>query len=602
MDLYRLLPAVLRLKDSATKGSVSEGIIERLVYALEQESDVTNDEVAGLLDLINADECDGQYLLYISLTLGFAVSDTDTSPTLDFSRWFVKNLISFYKIKGTHPSWIKQWSYVENEPTMRAWELWKDEPYERGPYYRYGEDEGDYYQGIIHAARFDLYRLVAGNPVFLSVLEAFPHVNPIEWCRPIHVLLRKNYYLTTIRDAPDANLQEDLDLIAALRLLDEMDPPEDELFLEVLCITSCETYCEQTEESGCMTGCEVGCEIGIEWPGPTGDTGDTGIGCPACEEAIMYDENQGARIAQFAVEDGACWEEGEEVCLMVPIRDFIGQGVITDIAYISYNDVVYPILEVEFHGPIPDFTGFADIGIDPGDADHGTVCHGMCICPACEETEIHDYSAGGGGWVEFRAYLPHCWGVGETVCVYIPDLGYMIEGEISARRFDDPWTVYRVVSGSLGSDPTGYDAVVCHGMCPPQGETGDTGNTGGTGDTGNTGDTGDTGVGETGPTGLQAGPTGETGPAGGTRGQTGLTGDTGDTGDDGEDGEDGGTGDTGDTGPVYNPTLHSMDVIINLRLDTKDYQYLPCNVQVIPGTGTGTWTTWETGTGCPAPA
>ena len=87
MDLYSLLPAVIRFKDSLTKGSVGEGVVERIIYMMEQEGETTGDLIAGLLDQINPDECDAKFLIYISLTLGFAVSENaGQPPSEDFAR------------------------------------------------------------------------------------------------------------------------------------------------------------------------------------------------------------------------------------------------------------------------------------------------------------------------------------------------------------------------------------------------------------------------------------------------------------------------------------------------------------------------------------
>ena len=255
IDLYTLLPQIIKLKDTTTIGSDTEGVLEKIVYAIEQEADTANTQIIDLFTLINPQECDAKYLYYISQGLGYAVSDS-SELNIKFSRWFVENLTFFFRIIGTHHSWTRQWTYVDGESTLEAEELWKSIPNERGNYYRDSE-VSDYY-GLLHSARVDLHR---GNN-YLSIHDAEEFMKTIEWCRPIHVLLRKRYREFDFSDT-EKDITETVDRNAGLGLEDGLEDASDELDITISCITMCESVCEPGLEVGCLTSCELNCEFGI---------------------------------------------------------------------------------------------------------------------------------------------------------------------------------------------------------------------------------------------------------------------------------------------------------------------------------------------------
>lgn len=462
MDLYSLLPAIVRLRDSATIGSTSEGVIQRLIYTLEQDSDVVADEITGLLDLINSDECDPKYLLYISMMLGFAISDLSTSetPSLKFARWFVKNLVSFYKIKGTHLSWQKQWTYVDNESLMRAWELWKSNVYERGVYYRYG---GGNYYGIFHAARVDLYRELAGIPEFLPVLEAFDFMETIDWCRPIHVLLRKNYWLVESEDIADKTISDPRTLGAGISFEEPLDDVNDEFNVEISCLTTCESVCEAGEETGCMSGCEISCEAAVEYapiPGPAGPAGASGAagadGCDACEDSVVTLYNGATPITQFSSNQPQCYTLGMRLCLDIPDMPWRGSGLVVDI--------IGNLINVGIACSAGDPTGF-DV----------TVCIGSCPqdgaagadgCDACEDNIVWG-EAPGAPWCQVGTARHECWSVGEIVCLTIADLDFTGEGPISAivEQPGGDWVLELDILIDGDETAVGKTATICHGPC-----------------------------------------------------------------------------------------------------------------------------------------
>ena len=72
VKLYNLLPAIIRIRDrlSLPDADSGEGVIERICWALEQEAEVEEQEIAALLTLLDPDVCDPKYLLYLSMSLG----------------------------------------------------------------------------------------------------------------------------------------------------------------------------------------------------------------------------------------------------------------------------------------------------------------------------------------------------------------------------------------------------------------------------------------------------------------------------------------------------------------------------------------------------
>ena len=110
VPLFDLLPLIIRYRDSLASGGTDvEGNFQKIMYAFEQETQVTSDEIAQLASLMDVDTADPDFLLYLSATIGTMV---DSSLGVTFQRWFIKNLVSFYKIKGTHPSWDKQFQWI----------------------------------------------------------------------------------------------------------------------------------------------------------------------------------------------------------------------------------------------------------------------------------------------------------------------------------------------------------------------------------------------------------------------------------------------------------------------------------------------------------
>ena len=272
IDLYSLLPFVVRLKDSAT--GQSQGVIQRIMLAIQTEVDATQEQIANLVTLIDPSECDPQYLFYISSSLGFAVSDTLPSANIKFSRWYVENLIPFFKIHGTVHSWTTQWVYVnpasDTAPgtSVTPHQLLKEHIHEKGDYFRSISDS----YGLMNSARFDIDNL--GNQ--LSVTDARQYLNSIEWCRPIHVLLRLYYHEFDFSDAVSVILDETVAVSNGLLIKEILDTGSDSFSLDVTCMVTCETACESGQETACSTFCEISCEVAVEYQGPPGPAGPPG--------------------------------------------------------------------------------------------------------------------------------------------------------------------------------------------------------------------------------------------------------------------------------------------------------------------------------------
>jgi len=400
MKLYRLLPFIIRYQDKLSTGSPMAQILEKVVQCIEEESDTTYTEIVGLFNQIQPDEADKNYLLFLSLMLGFAISDAGDYEDEKFKRWFVKNLVLFYKIIGTHLSWKKLWIFSRGEKQLNAEELWKEEIHEDTEWYR-----GDEYYLLIHAARFDLYRNIDGVKQFLSVEDADPLAQDIDIFRPIHVLLRR--FVQEVVTEDELNLlQDSRDLNALYSLTEYMQYPSDKLVVT----TNCNAVCEMSlEVDPCSTFCEIACEVALEYMGPTGpqgeqgeqgvqgEQGDTGLqgdpgddGCDGCEtgdDVYLWDYSgaQPNLTIWVAVEELSCWEVGEDVYFMMnsDICHYTANGIVTAIEEHSVGLAVVWCVRIDVISNVPCETGTDALG---------TLCHGrylgsdrtLCKCTAVD--------------------------------------------------------------------------------------------------------------------------------------------------------------------------------------------------------------------------
>lgn len=277
MDLYGLLPAGVRYYDRFASQKVlldsGETTLQKILYALEQEADVTDGLIDGLRDLLNPETCRVEFLPHLTRFLGIGF----------FSYWpegrkrlFVSALGKLYHISGQKESWkavLNILSYSGAYPL----ELWKEQVYEDYEYSRYGGGSGYYY--LYHAARVDV---LSKSGATLNQTLSAEEKALLDNFRPIHVLIRPNSLL--VSDSTDSVQDLDSDNVsplAALSVEEALDGASD--VCAVLCETRCEAACEAgscegtfeitvtcilTCEVGCETGsCEITCEFGSEWNG-----------------------------------------------------------------------------------------------------------------------------------------------------------------------------------------------------------------------------------------------------------------------------------------------------------------------------------------------
>lgn len=274
-DFYSLLPLVMRLRsETATPNANEESVLQRIVYMLEQEAEVVSDQIDGITDLVQPDECPIAYLPLLARLLGIHYS-ADWSETK--RRLFVKAAGLIWHIKATRLSWTTFLEAHGHEDYF-PWELWKSQVYEEFDYSLW-QDYGHPYK----AARVDIRRpwdTTGNHGLFVDSI--------VEDVRPAHVLLRRpgeyaSEESVTFPTPADVGYDgEPLDafLVAATwsdnvgafddgSVFFEDDYPLDGtpgLYIEtncanVTCETSCQGSCTGSCEMECQYGsCEVACQ------------------------------------------------------------------------------------------------------------------------------------------------------------------------------------------------------------------------------------------------------------------------------------------------------------------------------------------------------
>jgi len=252
MDLYYLLPTVVREKDlgTALAAGETETILQKVFYALETEAEVTKDQIEGIIDLFSVDNCPEEYLPLLNGVLG---SSFPGSWSEDRVRMFLKGVVLMYHRSGQRITWeamLRLLGYAGYFP----WELWKEAIYEEFDYSLYG----DYF--LLRAARVDLRK---ADETYLAPTDEIRTM--LEQFRPIHVLIRTFGEAITYDDVEVPPISESFAGLAAGGWIDGLAPASDS------CISSCETYCETSCEASscegtieivltCISGCQTGCE------------------------------------------------------------------------------------------------------------------------------------------------------------------------------------------------------------------------------------------------------------------------------------------------------------------------------------------------------
>ena len=98
MELYNLLPEIIRRKDQGTKGAGSaETVLERIFYAFETDVGTSKDLVDGLRDLFDISNCPKQYLPLLQRFLGSSWPGEWGQQKI---RKVLKGLVKLYHTSG----------------------------------------------------------------------------------------------------------------------------------------------------------------------------------------------------------------------------------------------------------------------------------------------------------------------------------------------------------------------------------------------------------------------------------------------------------------------------------------------------------------------
>jgi len=240
MDLYRLLPEIIRARDRLASGvglnlDDQETILQKIFYALEEECDTTDDLTIGLSDLYNFDTCPPQYFPLLELFLG-------TQWPADWSeerrRLVLSAIVKLYHTSGQRLSWVAVLNLFGHTGFF-PWELWKETIYEDFDYSLYGADDGSYYYQY-HAARIDVRNV---NRTLLSLTDEERQI--LEYFRPIHVLFRQEGInippmASTCKNQSSDTFEGD----AGYALEEELSLVTDEFSIVESCRARCETAVE----------------------------------------------------------------------------------------------------------------------------------------------------------------------------------------------------------------------------------------------------------------------------------------------------------------------------------------------------------------------
>lgn len=257
MDLYDLLPEIIRLRDLQTSddGTPERSIVRRVIEALQAELDVLKGEIEAVSVLQDVDACPVAYLPLLAAVLGASFPATWPEGRI---RLFLSSAVQLFHASGMRLSWEAMLRLL-GHAGYYPWELWKEELYEDFDY-ALTEDYGN-----LPAARVDLRDADGTYMEPTAEVEKY-----LEQFRPIHVLIRKHGHRIELgEDAADVG-SESFSAGAFGNWTDGVAGATD------VCLTACEASCETFCEAGscegafeviltCIAGCETGCET-------TGDT------------------------------------------------------------------------------------------------------------------------------------------------------------------------------------------------------------------------------------------------------------------------------------------------------------------------------------------
>lgn len=233
MDLYELLPSVIRTQDRLGSGvgsTTQETILQKLFYALSEVVGTTEQITEGLSDLYNSVTCDAQYLPLLQYMLG---STWPGEWPESRRRQVVSSLVKLYHHSGQRLSWTSVLNLLGYSGFF-PWELWKQDVFEDFDYFLEGGADG--YYGIFHAARVD----IRNSSQTLKTLTGAER-ELIEHFRPIHVLIRTDGDPIPVGDdLVTESLQVNFLGDANGIFEEQLDSVSDVLAVTIACVALCE--------------------------------------------------------------------------------------------------------------------------------------------------------------------------------------------------------------------------------------------------------------------------------------------------------------------------------------------------------------------------
>jgi len=289
MDLYQHLPEILRIRDELARlpGTGSKGPLGKFIECLELEGVVQENLAVGIVNLIDPDLVDEDYLIYMSLLFGEAVNE-NWSEFL--KREYVKNLIKTIKTKCTTASWHRRSKEV-GRGEIHIYELHKSDVEEDFQYSRQPDPSHPY-----RSARVDIGTCISScetvceiscenacesalEAAVLSPSQARAVIEDMGDIKPIHVLVRSDGGVESLSDSADnpteylscgSFLEVDANRSKVIGTLDDHNPSINENLIGIqtcnsFCETStCQICCEFCLESGCATSCQLTCQAWCE--------------------------------------------------------------------------------------------------------------------------------------------------------------------------------------------------------------------------------------------------------------------------------------------------------------------------------------------------
>jgi hypothetical protein len=274
-DLYTLLPQIIRDKSLSASSLEEEGVtqatqsvIRRLVNTLNNEFNIQNDLLEGLVFGVNPEMVIEENLNYLAyLVHGFFDSDWE----LPRKRMFVESIVYLWKASGT-PFGMESILRSFQKTEFEIVELKKNKLYEDLQYSNVID-----YDHTLTSARI----AYEDNGVRAGQTTTEEYTRVLNAVRPIHVLPIAGYVekIEAVSD-PLGGVADELKIDLVGSPLDVVSGIYDgvtfirscvnacqsgcQLAEEYSCSGSCETSCETLCETSCQTDCETGCESGCQ--------------------------------------------------------------------------------------------------------------------------------------------------------------------------------------------------------------------------------------------------------------------------------------------------------------------------------------------------